>query len=291
MRRADPDGRLARPAAHAVRFATLLAGAFLIAISFNLFMLPNRIASGGVSGLSVIVYHLFGIPPAYVQWSLNVPILIAGLAVFGLPYFLRTVIGSLVLPLFVLLTAHWPSLTDNPLLASIFGGLGIGLGLGIVFRARSSTGGLDTVAQMLNRYSGIPLGTAVVILDGVVIALAGVFISPENALYALIGLYVTGKTIDVVQTGGLPVSKAAIIVSRKPERISSDILRELNRGLTRWPAEGGYTGEVRPVLLTVVDRNEVSRLKALVQRADPEAFVIISDTAEVLGEGFRRPSS
>lgn len=287
MRRMD---KMDRTAGYLLRMLTLLAGAFLIAASFNLFMLPNRIASGGVSGLSVIVYHLFGLTPAYVQWSLNVPILIAGLAVFGLPYFLRTAIGSLFLPLFVLLTAHWTPLTNNPLLAAIFGGLGIGLGIGIVFRARSSTGGMDTVAQMLNRYRGTPLGMAVVILDGAVILLAGLLISPENALYALIGLYVTGKTIDVVQAGGLPVSKAAIIVSRKPERIATDILRELHRGLTIWPAKGGYTGEIRPVLLTVVGRNEVSRLKALVQRADPDAFVIISDTAEVLGEGFRRPS-
>jgi uncharacterized membrane-anchored protein YitT (DUF2179 family) len=266
-------------------YAAMLVGAFFIAASFNLFLLPNRIASGGVSGISIILNTLTHIPPAYTQWALNIPLFIAGLLVLGKQFGVKTVVGSVVLPLFVLLTSHWAPPTNDPLLASIYGGLGVGIGLGLVFRGRGSTGGLDVAAQILHRVLGIRLGLAVAALDGLVILSAGLFISLENALYALIGLFTTSKTIDVIQTG-LQTSKAAYIISRDPERVSEAILHELDRGLTRLQGTGGFTGDDRPVLLTVVGQNEVLRLKLLVRDADPDAFVIITNAAEVLGEGF-----
>lgn len=274
------------PAARQVlSYALLLIGSFLVAISFNLFLLPNRIASGGVSGISVILNTLMQIPPAYTQWALNIPLFIAGILVLGKQFGVKTAVGSVVLPLFVLLTSHWTPPTHNPLLAAIYGGLGVGLGLGLVFRGRGSTGGLDVAAQIIHRVTGIRLGLSVAVLDGLVILAAGLFISFENALYALIGLYVTSKTIDLVQTG-LQTSKAAFIISKHPERVSAAILHDLDRGLTKLEGVGGYTGENRPVLLVVVGQNEVTRLKMLVSDADPDAFVIISNAAEVLGEGF-----
>ncbi|MFC3799883.1 YitT family protein [Cohnella sp. GCM10012308] len=284
-RRRKPRSPLYR---NAVSMALLLAGSFLIAVSFNLFFLPNKIASGGVSGISVIVNYLTDIKPAYAQWTLNIPLFLAGLAVFGSRFGIKTAVGSVVLPLFVLLTAHWTPPTHNPLLAAIYGGLGVGLGLGLVFRGQASTGGLDTAAQILHRYTGLRLGLAVATLDGLVILSAGILIAPENALYALIGLFVTSKTIDVVQTG-LQTSKAAFIVTTQPDKVSQAVLIDLDRGLTKLQGEGGFTGEQRPVLMTVVGQNEVTRLKLLVQDADPGAFVIITNAAEVLGEGFHEP--
>ncbi len=266
-------------------YLAMLIGAFLIAASFNLFLLPNRIASGGVSGISVILNTLTHIPPAYTQWALNIPLFIAGILVLGKQFGVKTAIGSIVLPLFVLLTAHWTPPTHDPLLASLYGGLGVGLGLGLVFRGRGSTGGLDVAAQIIHRLLGIKLGLAVAALDGLVILSAGLFISPENALYALIGLFATSKTIDIIQTG-FQTSKAAFIISKRPERVSEAILHELDRGLTKLQGVGGYTGDDRPVLLAVVGQNEVLRLKLLVRDADPDAFVIITNAAEVLGEGF-----
>ncbi|MFC4601650.1 YitT family protein [Cohnella hongkongensis] len=267
-------------------YAAVLVGAFFIAASFNLFLLPNRIASGGVSGISIILNSLLGFPPAYTQWALNIPLFIAGILVLGKRFGVKTVIGSVVLPLFVLLTSHWSPPTNDPLLAAIYGGLGVGVGLGLVFRGRGSTGGLDAAAQILHRVLGLRLGLAVAFLDGLVILSAGLFISLENALYALIGLFTTSKTIDLIQSG-LQTSKAAFIISRDPERVSAAILNELDRGLTRLQGTGGYTGDDRPVLLAVVGQNEVVRLKLLVRDADPDAFVIIANAAEVLGEGFR----
>lgn len=292
----DPNGILRaeggdryRKTAPALRtllnYTALLVGAFLIALSFNLFLLPNKIASGGVSGISVIINDLFDIPPAYAQWTLNIPLFIAGIIVLGKPFGVKTAVGSILLPLFVLMTSHWEPPTHEPLLGALYGGLGVGLGLGLVFRGRASTGGLDVAAQILHRLTGIRLGLAVAVLDGMVIASAGLFISLENALYALIGLFVTSKTIDFVQTG-VQSSKAAFIISKEPQLVSEAILHDLDRGLTRLQGIGGYTGEDRPVLLAVVGQNEVTRLKLLVRDADPDAFVIISNAAEVLGEGF-----
>jgi len=268
-----------------LNYSALLIGSFLIALSFNLFLLPNKIASGGVSGISVIINDLFDVPPAYVQWTLNIPLFLAGIVVLGKQFGVKTAVGSVLLPLFVLLTSHWEPPTHEPLLGAVYGGLGVGIGLGLVFRGRGSTGGLDTAAQILHRFTGIRLGLSVAVLDGLVIASAGLFISLENALYALIGLFVTSKTIDFVQTG-VQSSKAAFIISKNPQLVSEAILRDLDRGLTRLQGVGGYTGEDRPVLLVVVGQNEVTRLKLLVRDADPDAFVIISNAAEVLGEGF-----
>lgn len=269
-------------------YALLLVGSFIVAISFNLFLLPNQIASGGVAGISVILHARLNIPPAYSQWALNIPLFAIGVLVLGRRFGVKTLLGSVMLPLFILLTSNWTTPTHDPLLASIYGGLGVGLGLGLVFRGRASTGGLDVAAQVLHRLTGIRLGLALAAFDGLVIVSAGLLIAFENAMYALIGLFVTSKTIDVVQAG-LQTSKAAFIVSNEPDRVSEAILHDLDRGLTRLHGQGGYTGRERPVLLAVVGQNEVAKLKAIVKKADPHAFVMISNTAEVLGEGFQQP--
>lgn len=279
--------RLQRPLGRKVmEYLLLLIGSGLIALSFNLFLSPNQVASGGVSGISIIVQEVFGLEPALTQWALNIPLFILGTWVLGGQFGVKTAVGSVLLPLLILLTRGLPPLTDNLLLAGIYGGMLVGMGLGLVFRGRASTGGLDLAAQMIHRLTGLSLGLAVALLDGLVILTAGLVLSPEKAMYALIGLFVTSKTINVVQLG-LSYSKVAFIISNEAERIRQAILVELDRGLTQLHATGGYTGEERLVLMAVVGQNEVTRLKELVKATDPEAFVILSDTNEVLGEGFK----
>ncbi|KIL40664.1 membrane protein [Gordoniibacillus kamchatkensis] len=271
----------------AVEYMLLGFGSLVMAASFNMFLQPNQIASGGVAGLSILVQHWFGIQPALTQWALNIPIFLLSLWVFGGKFGVRAAVGSLVFPLFVLLTSRLPPLTTNTLLASLYGGIGTGLGLGIVFRGRGSTGGLGLAAQIVHKLTGISLGICVAIFDGLVIVGAGITFTPEKALFALIGLFVMSKTIDIVQVG-FRYSKVAFIISGETEAIRRAILYELDRGLTQLSGWGGYTQDERTVLMVVVAQNEVLKLKALVRAADPDAFVIISDTAEVLGEGFRR---
>ncbi|GIP35620.1 YitT family protein [Paenibacillus sp. J2TS4] len=275
------------PAASPIKeYLLLLIGAFIMAVSFNVFLNPNQIASGGVTGISTIIQHLIGIKPAFIQWVLNLLLFAAGVKFLGKDFAYKTAVGTVVFPLFVLLTEGMPVPTENVLLASLYGGILTGIGLGIVFKARGSTGGLALASQLIHRYTGISLGVAVAMLDGLVILTAGLVFSPEKALYALIGLYVTSKTIDLIQSG-INFSKVAFIISKETDTISQAVLVDLNRGLTKLNGLGGYTGDERVVLMIVLNQSEVSRLKSIVKTVDPNAFVIISDTKEVLGEGFQ----
>lgn len=268
-------------------YGLVVLGSFIVALSFNLFLNPNRIAAGGVSGISTILYAYFGWEPAIVQWTLNVPLYISGVLLIGRKFGAKTAVGSLIFPFFVWLTRDWQPMTDQMLLAAVFGGIGIGVGLGLVFRGRGSTGGLDIASQIMCRYTGLSYALSVAILDGLVIIAAGIAFSAEQAMYALIGLFATSKTIDVVQIG-FSQSKVAFIISDHPDEIGRAILTELDRGLTRLTGYGGYTGTPKEVLLVVVGQAEVTKMKAIVRQRDPNAFIILSDTTEVLGEGFKR---
>jgi len=265
----------------------LFSGSFVVAVTFNLFLDAFDIASGGVSGISILTKELFGWRPAFTQWGFNLLLIGLGFFLLGRQFGLKTVIGTFVLPLFVMLTEDWPSITDEPLLAALYGGVGVGIGLGLVFRANASTGGTDLIAQIIHKYTGVSLGIAVLLIDGLVVLSAAIIFGPERALYALISLYITGKTIDVIQVG-LHVSKIAFIISENIEKIQEAILYDLDRGVTRIPGYGGFTEKERPVLMCVVSQNEINSLKKLVQEIDPRAFVIVTNTNEVLGEGFRR---
>ncbi|MBN6186938.1 YitT family protein [Aneurinibacillus sp. BA2021] len=269
------------------QYSLVTAGAFCVAVAFNLFLHSFQIASGGVSGISIITSDMFGIRPAYTQWVLNFLFVILGFFVLGRQFGVKTLYGTFVLPLFVLLTEGWQTITHEPLLAALYGGVGVGVGIGFVFRAGASTGGTDLLAQILHRYFGLSLGVAVLLIDGLVVVTAAFVFGPEKALYALITLYITGKTIDAVQIG-LGYAKMAFIISNHRDAIRDAILYEMDRGVTRLAAHGGYTDEERPVLMCVVAQNQLARLKTTVERIDPDAFVIVSDANEVLGEGFRR---
>ncbi|CAM3697723.1 MULTISPECIES: YitT family protein [Paenibacillus] len=285
-RRREPIIPINGPLRQTVDTIFIIAGSFIMALAFNLFFLPNHIASGGVSGLSVLVQAWLGIEPAFTQWALNIPLLFLAFWLIGREYGVRSLLGSMVLPLFVFLTKDWVIPLSNPLLASIYGGIGVGVGMGLVYRGRGSTGGLSIVAQLLHKYSGLAFSLCIVILDAIVISSAAMVLSLEQALYALIGLYVTGKVIDAIELG-FSFTKVAYIISDHTEPITKAILEDLDRGLTKLTAQGGYTGEHRTVLMVVVGQSEIPRLKTVVQSVDPDAFVIIHNAHEVLGEGFR----
>lgn len=265
----------------------LISGSFIIAVAFNLFLNAFDIASGGVSGISIILKDLFGWRPAYTQWGFNAGLVLLGFAFLGRQFGVKTIIGTFILPLFVILTEKWPTITSEPLLAALYGGVGVGLGIGLVFRANASTGGTDLIAQIVHKYTGLSLGIAVLFIDGLIVLTAAIVYGPEKALYALVTLYVTGKTVDVVQIG-LGMTKISFIISENQEAIKEAILHDLDRGVTKLAAYGGFTDRERPVLMCVVLQREINRLKQLVRERDPHAFVIVSDANEVLGEGFKR---
>jgi uncharacterized membrane-anchored protein YitT (DUF2179 family) len=270
-----------------LQYIYIIIGAAIIAVGFNVFLLPNEIASGGVSGISTILKGVFDWNPGFVQYAFNIPLFITGVIFLGKQFGARSLVGTLTLPLFVILTASWEPATLNPLLGALFGGISVGVGLGIVFRGRASTGGTDLAAQIIAKYSGLTLGTSVMLIDGLIVLSAALVFDVEKGLYALIGLFVTTKTIDIIQLG-FSQSKMVYIITNKQEEIRDAIYTEVNRGVTKLSAVGGYTEQERPILLVVVYQTEFSKLKQVVKIVDPSAFVIVTDAYEVLGEGFKR---
>jgi len=270
-----------------VEYVYVIVGAAIIAIGFNVFLLPNQAASGGVSGISTILHGLFGWNPGIVQYAFNIPLFIAGVLLLGKKFGIKSFIGTITLPFIVLLTNSWEPWTDNPLLGALFGGIIVGLGIGLVFKGNASTGGTDLLAQIITKFTGLSLGTSVLLIDGVIAISAAIVFDLEKGLYALIGLYVTTKTIDIIQLG-FSQSKMVYIITLKQDEVREAIYAEINRGVTKLPAIGGYTGEARPVLMVVVYQTEFTKLKQLIKSVDPSAFVIVSDAYEVLGEGFKR---
>lgn len=275
-----------RAAALGVQMVYLTMGCLLMAISYNMFQHPHQIAAGGVTGLSTVLEYVTGLKPAISQWLINVPLLLAGAAVFGRGFAVKTVLGSVLLPLCILLTEGVPSLTDNMLLAAIYGGIGTGLGLGLIFKGNASSGGFTIVALLLNRKLGIGLGKALLILDFCVIFMAAIVFTPEKALYAWIGLFLTKKALELIHSAS--DSKVAFIITdqTREETLRAAILLELDRGLTRFTSWGGYTGEPRGVLMVVLRNADIAPLKKIVSTVDPQAFVILSEASEVYGQGF-----
>lgn len=270
-----------------LEYLYVIAGAAVVALGFNLFLLPNQVASGGVSGISTILNGLFGWNPGLVQYAFNIPLFLSGVVLLGKKFGVKSFIGTLTLPLVVLLTDNWEPWTNNPLLGALFGGIVVGLGIGLVFKGNASTGGTDLLAQIITKYTGLTLGTSVLLIDGLIATTAALVFDLEKGLYALIGLYVTTKTIDIIQLG-FSQSKMVYIITLKQDEVRDAIYAEINRGVTKLPAIGGYTGQERPVLMVVVYQTEFTKLKQLIKTVDPSAFVIVSDAYEVLGEGFKR---
>jgi uncharacterized membrane-anchored protein YitT (DUF2179 family) len=270
-----------------LEYLFILVGAAIIGLAFNVFLLPNQIASGGVSGISTITHSVFGWEPAYVQWAFNIPLFIAGVIFLGKQFGAKTLVGTIFLPLIVFSTKSIEPWTHDALLGALFGGIGVGAGLGIVFRGGASTGGTDLAAQIIHKYTGLTLGRCVILIDGLIVLAAAVIFDIEKGLYALIALYVTSKTIDLIQIG-FGRSKMAMIITSKQEEVRAGILNKIDRGVTKLSAYGGFTDHERPVLMCVVDQTEFTKLKHLVKTLDPSAFVVVMDAAEVLGEGFKR---
>ena len=271
-------------------FALITLGALVQALALRLFLIPADLASGGVSGLAQIVNHYTGWPIGVMVLLGNLPLFLVGYRFLGGPRFIvRTAYAVAVFSLFVdLSTLFLPpeGITDDLILNALYGGLVSGVGFGLVYRGRGTSGGSDVLARILNYYRGISISQSYLMLDSLVMVLAGLSFSWENALYALVNLYVSGLSAESV-TQGSRVVRTALIVSAQAEAVSERILSELGRGVTRMSAQGGFTGADRPVLYCVITRAEVQRLKAIVTEADPSAFMVIGQATEALGEGFQ----
>lgn len=269
-------------------YAGVTAGVIITALGLVLFLIPGKIAAGGVSGFAIIIFHLLGINVGITMLAINIPLFILGIKKLGgLRFGLKGIYGAVLLSVLTDFFAYFlDALTDDPILATLYGGALVGVGLGIVVYFGGTTGGTILAAQLLQKHFRISVGHGLLAFDALVILMAGIVFSVELALYAIIALLLTVKVIDFIQEG-VGYAKAAFIISDKSDEIKSAILKGMDRGATLLKGEGAYTGDQKEVLFVIVSRTEVSSLKNLINQIDPQAFVVLTSVNEAIGEGFK----
>ena len=282
------------------QYLLILVGSFIVAVAFILFVSPYKFVPGGVYGISIMIHHLTkgvfelfpqGLPIGVLSLCMDIPITLLGMKIIGAGFGLKTVIGFTSMSLSTtLLEFSWgynPLVENEPLLSAVFGGLLIGIGSGLVFKAKASSGGTDAIAAMLSKFTRQPLGKLQIGVDAVVVLMSiAAFHSWAIPLFSLVIIYITGKTIDVVLQG-MSVQKALLIISEKHEEIRSRILKDMDRGGTYLLGKGMYEHADKDIILTVLERKEVEELKDFIRETDPKAFMAVLDASEVLGEGFK----
>ena len=272
-------------------YAMILIGSFIMANGFVLFITPYKIVPGGVYGISIIMHHLLGTPVGLVALAFDIPLTIIGIRMLGPRFGVKTVVGFFLTAIFVdLLTIFYgqaPLVDNNGLLSSIYGGLLVGLGLGLIFKARATSGGTDIVAMIIAKYTRLPLGQLMIIVDSAVVILGLFFFGDwKIPLYSLIVIFITGRVIDVVLQG-INYDKTLFIISDEHEKIRNKIIVDLNRGGTFLKGEGMFAGGEKTIIYTNVNRRELAILQEYIHEIDPKAFMTVINANEVLGRGFR----
>jgi uncharacterized membrane-anchored protein YitT (DUF2179 family) len=267
----------------------ILLGAVLQAVGMDMFLIPGKLAAGGVSGLAQIINR-------YTSWPIGVMIILGNLPLFflgwrllgGRRFLLRTFLAVVLYAgLIDLLPRYLPrNLTGDSVLNALFGGVIMGIGMGLVFRAKGTTGGTDILARVLGKWRGIPLSQSYLITDTAVVLGSALAFSWTLALYAVVALYTSGLAAELASEGS-NIVRAATIVTEHPKEVSDKIIRDLCRGVTMWTGTGMYSGKPRQILFCAISRSEVNQLKAIILEADPDAFVVIGQANEALGEGFQ----
>lgn len=265
-----------------------VVGAVLMGLSLDLFLIPLHIAAGGVGGAATVINHLTGVSVGILILIINVPIFLLGALHFSKKFLFYSLLGTLSLSVSTQFFSFLPAMTSDLLLAAVFGGAGSGLGLGLVLMVNGSTGGTDILALVLKkRFPSLSVGQFFLIIDGLVIAGAGVVFGRwEVILYSALTLFVSSKVVDAL-LAGVDYAKMVYIISDRAQEIARGIYRQMHRGVTGLQSVSLYTGKEKQVLLCVIRKTELPKLKRVVSAADPSAFVIVSDAREVLGNGFK----
>jgi len=265
-------------------------GALVQTLAMRLFLIPGLLVSGGISGAAQIISF-------FTSWPIGVMVLVGNLPLFllgwrflgGRRFALRTAVAIALFSIFTdglafFLTSS--GLTSDNFLMSLYGGILLGIGLGLVYRGRGTSGGSDILGRILSHRRGLPITGAYLVTDGIVVLLSGLAFGWERALYGLIVIYISGLAAELVSEGN-NVLRIALIVTSHPDQVSEKICRVLERGVTILPGKGAWTGQSRPVLYCVLLRSEINIMKTIVSDADPQAFMVIGQANEALGEGFQ----
>ena len=264
----------------------IIVGSAIMGFGINSFNIPNHLAEGGITGISILIKLLFpAVDQGIVYLVLNIPLFILGWKILGRTSFFYTILGALSLSLFLSLFDNvLPLPMNDRLLASLYAGVAIGVGLGIIFRYGGTTGGVDIIARVLQKYWGVSMGRTLFLGDILVIGASLIYLNLESAMYTLVVVFIASRVIDFLQEGAY-AGKALTIISDRAEEIAREILT-LGRGVTLLTGKGAFSGAEKQVVYVVVSRNEVMRFKSIIQELDPHAFVVVNDVHEVLGEGF-----
>ena len=268
-----------------------LLGSVLYALSVNIFSAPNQIAPGGVTGVSTLLNYLFDLPIGTMILVINLPLLLAAWKGLGKVFTIRTAVVTVVSSAVIDITAPFlPRFEGDKILVALFGGVLAGTGLGLIYMRGATTGGSEIVARLLERkLRHIPIGRLILLVDGVVVAASAlVYRNLESALYAMVLIFVSSSMMDALVYGG-DSGKMLLIMTNREQEVADEVMRRMKRGVTMLNAAGAYTGEDRRVLLCAVRRSEMYQLRTLVHDMDPQAFMIVVSTDEVLGEGFKKP--
>ena len=269
-------------------YALITFGSVVVAVAIDVFMTPNKVVAAGATGVAMLVHFLFKAPVGLMTLALNIPLLLAGIRWGGgLRFFVRTGYAVLVLSLAIdLLDPYLPEVVGDPLVYVLFGGLLDGLGIGLVLKGRGTTGGTDILAQLLHRHRQIPFGQVFLWSNGLILAASIPVVGLKPALLAMVVTYISSQVLDAVQEG-MGYARSVLIVSEKREKVHDAVDRQIGRGVTYLEAEGGYSRRPKPVLWVVVSRSQITPLKRIISEVDPDAFVVVTQAKEVLGQGFR----
>jgi uncharacterized membrane-anchored protein YitT (DUF2179 family) len=283
-------------------WSMITLGAFILAAGFVFFINPYNIVPGGVYGISIVVHYLTksmisfwpeGIPIGLFSLILNIPLTILGIKILGPRFGVKTIIGFVLTSVFMDILTHFIGendplgVKDDLLLSCIFGSVLIGIGLGLIFRSRATSGGSDIIAMIIAKYTKLPVGQLLIYVDSTIVLLAlVVFKDWKIPLYSWLVIYITGKVIDMV-IEGVNYHKMLFIVSDKHEEIRDKIINDLERGGTYINSEGMFNNEPKKMIYTVVNRREMAILMDFIHKVDPKAFLTVVDAKEILGEGFK----
>ena len=270
----------------------IFIGSTIVAFAVKYIFDPAGLVTGGVSGLAIVVRYLsskllpYTIPLWFTNVVLNVPIFIFAWLTDGFKSIIRTGAGFVIMTVELYIFPDYSLIPDNLLLTSVYGGICFGVGTGLLLRARATTGGTDMLGNTLKKYfRHIPVGTLIEVLDGSVVVLGALVFNIEHTLYAIISVYVMGRVIDMVVDRGKK-AKIALIISQKPDEISSEILTTLDRGVTSLSGKGVYSGKGRTVLVCVCSSRDIPDMKDIIRRYDKKAFFVVGNVSEAMGEGF-----
>jgi uncharacterized membrane-anchored protein YitT (DUF2179 family) len=274
-----------------ISYSLIITGAFILAAGFVFFITPYKIVPGGVYGISIVLHYLFGTPVGLVALCFDIPLTILGIKFLGPRFGVKTVVGFSLTAVFTdLLTWIWgfdPLVQGDALLSSVFGGVLAGIGLGLIFKSKATSGGSDIVAMIIAKYTRLPLGMLMIYVDSAIVLVGlAVFQDWKIPLYSWIVIFITGKVIDVVLEG-VSYDKSLFIISDKHEEIREKIINNLNRGGTYIDGKGMYNNAEKRIIFTVVSRRELAMLEEYIHQIDPRAFLTVTDATEILGEGFK----